>query len=362
VWNTVLQQHFNERRLTFDEDVTVPTRTDKKPFRRKPIQRMDDEHKLTWLNDATDQLLQLYDTVGTLTEGKWHEAFSLFNAWSNYRKDSNCNAAYRMESIFNMLAQERIHQNNTNINITIHTYNKLMDAWACAALFHTIPNPIAASQRLHDILLTLQHNFDTSTHSTILPSSQPPKLLLANNTTTDSVPIILPLQPNAESFHIVLYTVCRVEGVLVARRLLGYMEHWYRTGRNPNAHPTRSQYIHILDAYAQLNSETSTALAEAFLRHLKYNFDLQRRSRKKKNNNIGSSSSSSDVIPLLPDTLCYNIVIRAWSRHRRGRAAAEHADRLLEEMKEAASDHCRPDIITYGCTYIYIYIYVCVCV
>jgi PPR repeat family len=50
----------------------------------------------------------------------------------------------------------------------------------------------------------------------------------------------------------------------------------------------------------------------------------------------------------LPNTLCYNIVIKTWIRQRRGREAAEHADRLLEEMKD--SENCRPDVVTYGCT------------
>jgi hypothetical protein len=152
------------------------------------------------------------------------------------------------------------------------------------------------------------------------------------------------LKPNSESFHIALHAVCKVEGVFVARRLLAYMEHLYRSGKNDFAQPTRSQYMQILDAYARFNSCQSSTLAEAFLRHLKYNYDNYNTSSAR-----DDSTSCNNTISLLPNTLSYNIVIRAWSRHRRGRETAEHADRLLEEMKESKLEHCRPDIVTYGC-------------
>ena len=319
--------------------MSIDLRPEKKPFRRKKIDM--DENKQIWLQQATEQFLDFYSTVGKLQEGKWHEAMSLFNAWSNYQKHPGCDAAYRMESILTILANERIHSGNANINITIQIYNKLMDAWACAALFNTIPNPIQASQRIYEILVTLQENYDISTPST---NQQRQQLLPANSTTIDALPLFLPLKPNSESFHIVLHAVCKVEGVFVARRLLAYMEHLYRSGKNDCAQPTQSQYIQILDAYARLNSYQSSILAEAFLRHLKYNCvnhsTLSGRD---------DSTSNRSTMPLLPNTLCYNIVIRAWSRHRRGRETAEHADRLLEEMKESKSEHCRPDIVTYGC-------------
>ena len=323
----------NEARAS-NELVAIDQQTEKKPFRRK--KSYIDENKLLWLRQATENFLELYGTVGTLPEGKWHEAISLFNAWSNYQKDLGCNAAYQMESILNVLSSERIHTGNSNINITIHTYNKLMDAWACSALFNTIPNPLQASQRIYEILVTLQENFQTSTYSTIPLRT----ILLANNVTLESVPTILPMKPNSESFHIALHAVCKVEGVFVARRLLAYMEHLYRSDKNECAQPTQSQYLQILDAYARFNSYQSSTLAEAFLRHLKYNYD----------NNSALRTRDGSTMPILPNTLCYNIVIRAWSRYRRGRESAEHADRLLEEMKESQSEHCRPDIFTYGCT------------
>ena len=327
-----------------DEFVTIEQQTEKKPFRRKKFYL--DENKRTWLHQATEQFLQLYNATGTLPEGKWHEAMSLFNAWGNYQKEPGHNAALRMEAILNILASERIITGNTNINITIHTYNKLMDAWACAALFNTIPDPILASQRLYEILVTLQEKFDAYTHSTF----HSPALLLANyNITANNLPIILPLKPNSESFHIALHAVCKVEGVVVARRLLAYMEHLYRSGKNEDAQPTRSQYIQILDAYARVDSYQSSTLAEAFLRHLKYNYDHRMNPAPLPTTTCADRDNNMNSIPLLPDTLCYNIVIRAWSRHRRGREAAEHADRLLEEMKESQSEHCRPDIVTYGC-------------
>ena len=278
--------------------VSKPLRPDKKPFRRKSRWNTN---QFDWLQQATERFVS--STIpGSLTEGKWHEVASLLNAWSAFQKDYS-EVPAKMESLLSVLISER-NAGNSNVIITIDMYNKIMDAWACAAIFNTVPNPISASQRIHEILLGLQESFESSAQH---------------------------IKPDAESFNVALHVICKVEGVLVARRLLAWMEHLYRSGKNLDAKPTYSHYMQILDAYARLDSSQSSMLAEAFLRHLKYQ-------------NITDT-------PPLPDTLCYNIVIKSWSRHRRGREAAEHADRILEEMKEAALEHCRPDVVTYGSTY-----------
>jgi hypothetical protein len=278
-----------------------PLRPEKKPFRRKSRLSVN-TNQFDWLQQATERFVS--QTIpGSLTEGKWHEVVSLINAWTAYQKDCS-EAPVRMEALLSVLISER-NAGNTNVVIAIDLYNKIMDAWACAAIFATVRNPILASQRIHEMLLGLQESYEMA------PSARD-------------------LKPNTESFHVALHVVCKVEGVLVARRLLAWMEHLYRSGKNLDARPTRSHYMQTLDAYARLNSPQASLLAEAFLRHMKYQ-------------NITDA-------PPLPDTLCYNIVIKSWSRHRRGREAAEHADRILEEMKESSVEHYRPDVVTYGST------------
>ena len=194
------------------------------------------------------------------------------------------------------------------MELTIDLYNKVLDAWACAALFGTVPQTETATQRAREILVMLQENYEQ-----------------VHKRHDDAEA----LKPNAESFNLVFHAVIKTENVLVARRLLAWMEYLHKSGKNADAKPSRSHYIQTLDAYAKAETPQSGVLAEAFLRHLRYQDNLN-----------------------LPDTLCYNIAIKAWSRQpRRGREAAEHADRILEEMKAEASDHCRPDVVTYGCKY-----------
>lgn len=213
-----------------------------------------------------------------------------------------------MEDLLNVLVEER-RAGNTAVNLTVDCYNKVLDAYACAALFRTVPLPPAASQRAREILVRLQEIYELEKSQRVDSGNAP-------------------LKPDAESFHAVLHAVTKTEDVLVARRLLAWMEHLYKSGKNVDAKPSRSHYTQILDAYARTESPQAGVLAEAFLRHLK----------------------CQDGGLVLPDTLCYNIAIKAWSQ-RRGRDAAEHADRILEEMKKDGSDRCRPDVVTYGCKF-----------
>lgn len=215
-----------------------------------------------------------------------------------------------MEALLKVLIDERRRTGNTKIDISIDLYNQLLDAWVCAALFRTVPNSVQASQRAREILVTLQNSYERHGNSSSTIETQPP-----------------PPQPNAESFRLVLHVVSRVEGALTARRLLAWMEYLHKSGTNPHAEPHRSHYIRVLEAYARLGPK-SGVLAEAFLRHMQFQGQ-----------------------PV--DALCYNIAIKAWvavgRRCNTRREAAEHADRILDEMKLAGSDLCRPDLVTYAC-------------
>lgn len=272
-----------------------------------------DETKLEWLQQATDRFVN--GTIpGSLTEGKWHEVVSLWSAWSGHPK-SHRRAAYNMEALLKVLVDER-RAGNIHVEITMDLYNQLLDAWACAAHFRTIPDPIRASQRAREILVTLQHNYERQLQS--LQSST------TSSAAAASSPLLL-LKPNAESFRIVLHLVSRMEGAWTARRCLAWMEYLAKSGQNVDAAPSRSQYIQVLDAYARLQTPRAGILAEAFLRHLQF-------------------------VQQPVDALCYNIAIKAWTKGitgRNRREAAEHADRILEEMK--ASECGQPDVVTYAC-------------
>jgi len=295
-----------------------------------------------WLEQATARLTS--SPVGSLDRGKWHEVVSIFLGWSALAK-RDPRAPLQMEVLLKRLLDERIL--NEEIPVTIDLYNRLLDAWACAALFRTLPKNkpasdaagstgggtinFTAAQRAREILVSLQEKFEQ---------------------TRD-----LSIQPTRKSFELVLHAVCRTEGPFIARRVLAWMEHLTKSGKNPAAQPTRSDYILVLGAYANLNSESSRnnkrtrgaaaeeggwghdalgtvpdagALAEGFLRHMK-----------------------AMRVPL--DALCYNIAIKAWIKatrygrtaaaalhNHRGREAAEHADRILETME------AEPDLVTYA--------------
>jgi len=288
-----------------------------------------------WLEQATSRLISA--PVGSLDKGKWHEVVSMFGAWSAYSKKDPTKAPLRMEALLKRLLDERAVR--PEIGVSIGLYNRLLDAWACSALFwgrarsdrertkendgnvnrRAVEYNPAASQRAREILVSLQEAFESSQDASI--------------------------QPTRESFEVVLHAVCRTEGPLVARRVLAWMEHLVKTGKNREAQPTRSDYVLVLDAYANLNNNrnllrgdgieslvTTNAdagmLAEGFLRHMK-------------------------SMGVEPDTVCYNICIKAFTKttrtlgpasnhNHRGREAAEHADRILETME------ADPDLCTYA--------------
>ena len=263
------------------EDETIQW-YDQPEFKRKRRQRRQ------YLERATHSLLE--SEPGTLKKGKWHELASMLHGWSAFTK-SETEAPVMMEQILKRLNEERI-AGNTEAVVNIEMYNRLLDAWACAALFKT-HRPEVASQRAREILVTLQENYESQG--------------------------AIDLMPTQESFNLVLHCVCRIEGPTIARRLLALMEYLHRSGKNPNAKPSRQDCTLVLNGYAlDRRIANAGALAEGFLRHM----------------NITGG--------ITPDTYCYNLAIKAYMNSKRGRESAEHANRILEEMEAPK------DIITYS--------------
>jgi hypothetical protein len=189
-----------------------------------------------------------------------------------------------IERLLKRLLDER-RAGNSEAKANIRLYNILLDAWACSALFRT-QEPSIASQRAREILVLLQENFENDQD--------------------------LDVKPNADSFAVVFHAVCKTEGPTKARRVLAWMEYLYKVGKNVDSKPRRRHYIMLLDAYAYSRDVNAGNLAEGFIRHMK-------------------------MTGIQPDTYCYNIAIKAWTKAKRGRESAEHADRILEEM-EAPKD------------------------
>lgn len=266
---------------------------------RKPHQRRqndDDASKRQWLEHATTDMIREND----LSLGKWHQVVRLIFAWSQFRKVFGP-TPLRMESLLKVLIAGRAA--HPNIVIDLPVYNAILNAWTCAALFQTVDDEFSriACARAKELLRFLQQEGMT---------------------------------PNEYSFDIVLHTVLKTEGALEARRLLAWMEYLYKTGRNDHAKPSSGDYIQILEAYARLRSKQSGSLADGVLTHMEY---------------LHENDSSMES----PATICYNIVLKAWSNARKyglsGREVAEHADRILEQMKQRNLVTCRPDRFTYSC-------------
>ena len=239
-----------------------------------------------WLMKATQDILTTQP--GTLAKGKWHELVSMLKAWSR-RSKFDVEAPLIIERLLKRLLGERA-AGNVEAKPTVELYNILLDSWACAAIFRTRDSAMA-SQRSREILVSLQESFEREGDPDLMP--------------------------NAESFAVVFHAVCKVEGPVIARRVLAWMEHLFKVQKNMAAKPTRKQYIMLLEAYANSNAENAGTLAEGFIRHMK-------------------------VAGVPPDTFCYNIAIKAWTRTKRGRESAEHADRILEEM------NVPKDLVTYS--------------
>jgi hypothetical protein len=298
-----------------------------------------------WLQDATNRLL---DTPpGSLVKGKWHELSSMLSAWSRYVKN-DAEAPIVMERIVQrLLIEERLQEKDAMV--TIDSYNMLLDAWACAALFKTHSPSQVASQRAREILVLLQETYDQQSQQQQQDDEED-----AFNSEKTLKATFPPIMPNAKSFELVMHVVSKVEGAIYARRVLAWMEYLSKTGRNPYAHPNPHMYFVVLEAYTR-HSQNAGPLAEGFLRHMR--------------------GKAADGVKT--DTMCYNMVIKAWTKSsaghhnngnhqhhnhhqhhppkastssaviHRGREYAEHADRILEEMIRDPS--CpKPDIVTYA--------------
>jgi hypothetical protein len=272
---------------------------DKNRFNSRSSSPESWQHRQKWLQQATKDILRT--EPGTLVKGKWHELISMIKAWSKYAK-VDPEAPLVMERLIKRLLDEREEGKNKEARLDIDIYNRLLDAWCCAALFRTQDSidspPSAASQRARAILVLLQENYETS---------QTQRRLQKQDAS-------LQPKPNGESFSMVYDVVLKVEGTVGARRVLAWMEYIHKMKRNDLAKPTRSYYIRLLNAYA---NSSQGQLAEGFLRHM---------------NAVGETA----------DTFCYNVVIKAYTKAKRGRISAAHADRILEEMPVPK------DLITYS--------------
>ena len=179
-----------------------------------------------------------------------------------------------MEALLKRLVEERQVGNNQEVQLDVRLYNLLLKSWAAVApLHHHHPAETAASQRARQILVSLQENYEQQSNDQQQHAQKQQQLL----------------QPDAESFDIVLHLVCQTEGAVIARRLLAWMEYLDKSGKNPAAKPTKEQYVTILDTYANNSSGDPNAgvLAEAFMRHMEITAGIE------------------------PDTVCYNIAIKS---------------------------------------------------
>jgi hypothetical protein len=249
-------------------------------------QRGVSAERRAWLVQATQDIL--ISEPGTLVKGKWHELVSMLKAWSN-RSKFDKEAPILVERLLKRLLDEQ-RAGNLEAKANTELYNILLDSWACAAIFRT-HDPSIAAQRAREILVSLQETFE---------KDRDPHLM-----------------PNFESFYVVFHAVCRMEGPMIARRVLAWMEYLYKVQKNSAAKPSRKQYITLLCAYANSKAENAGLLSEGFIRHM-------------------------NATGIQPDTYCWNLAIKAWIRSKRGRESAEHVDRILEEMEAPK------DLVTYS--------------
>lgn len=282
-----------------------PNHRGKKPHRRRTARDVLD---LARLDDSTAHLLRQEPS-----ELDPSQITTLIQQWSHYRKIDE-RVPRRIEDLVKILVSIQNGEGcqETGNILSIKTYNALLNAWACAALFRTGGDRVAAAQRATVLLRMMQERYDEAVRL-----GQPNGLI----------------QPDRWSFATVLHVVCRVEGSVTARRLLAWMEMLHDSGRNTQARPSKNDYMQVLDSYLNYKGSRRAILIEGFISHLGHR-------------------SVQDPILVLPDTLSYNIAIKAWCDERKkglpGRQVAEHADRILELMKNDAKGLCRPDVVTYS--------------
>ena len=250
------QSIFKGRKRRFRRKFERKPRTD---FRNNYAANVE---RRAWLRRATTEIIE--NEPGTLVKGKCHELISMIKAWSKYSK-IDPEAPLVIEQLIKRLHDERIAGNEEAV-ADIEMYNLLLDAWCCIALFSSNyknkhpAHPVTASQRARDILMQMEQNYEI-TGTTV--------------------------QPNEASFSLVFDVVLKVEGVSAARDLLGWMEDVSKA--NDLATPGPKYYIRLLNKIADSRAENAGELAEGVLRHME---------------NIG----------MTPETVCYNIVMKAWTK------------------------------------------------
>ncbi|GAX25971.1 hypothetical protein FisN_4Hh545 [Fistulifera solaris] len=240
--------------------------------------------RIKWLRQATHNLIA--SECGTLVMGKWHEVISILKGWSEF--ETKIEAPIQMEKLLRRLVEER--SVNKEVHLDIQLYNLVIDAWASAALTHS--NGLSASQRARELLVTLQETYEASNDEA--------------------------MKPNSRSFQSVLHAVCKTESIVHVCRLLSWMVYLDKSRKNAAARPRRVDFIKILEACADSGEKNAGAMVEGCMRQMKFAANIE------------------------PDTLCYNIAIKAYVKSNRGREAAEHAHRILDTMSAP------PDLFTYS--------------
>ena len=247
------------------------------------------QQESSWLPQATDRLLA---TEAPLQRGKWHEVLSLFHAWSSRTKSHPDEAPRRMEALLQRLVDEG------HVVDDLPLYNKLLDAWCCAALFGT-----QSTARAREILLWMQESS--------------------------------PMTPNAESFALVFHAIWKTEATIVARRWLAWMEHVARTS-NPSAHPTPRDYTRMLETYAH---EQQGVLASALLRHMReppdtFGYNLAIKAWGKNGRNSAEQAEQILLAMPSPDVVSYASVMGAWAASGMKAHAVRRVEDLLRHMDE----------------------------
>lgn len=240
--------------------------------------------RVKWLRQASQSLIA--SEPGSLSMGKWHEVVSILKGWSEF--ETEMETPMQMEKLLRRLVEERSVNKEVQLDITL--YNLVIDAWASAALFNT--HGVSASQRARELLVTLQETYEASNDEA--------------------------MKPNARSFQSVLYSVCKTESMVHVCRLLAWMVYLDKSGKNSSARPRRTDFIRILEACANSGEKNAGPMVEGFMRQMKFAANIE------------------------PDTLCYNIAIKAYVKSNQGREAAEHAHRILETM------NAPPDMFTFS--------------
>jgi len=227
----------------------------RKTKRRRIPTRSEEDAKLSWLRSATRGLLS-----APLSSGKHHEVVSILKAWLTYAGNEP-EAPLRIQALSDRL-------------VSTDHYPVVLEGWVRAALRR---HRRTASHRAREFLVHWQQQAERGE---------------------------APLPP-ARAFARVLTAVCVTEDMKFAIRLHTWMLFLYKTGKNANARPKRSDVLRILQAFAERRAGLS---AERFVRHL-----------------CGVSETDD-----FPDVSCYNLVLRSHTLN--GRHGAEEAQRILDTM------------------------------